>query len=460
MSRRLVTVLLFAAAVGVAGPAGARHGGRDVPGKALIGYWHNWTGSPVTLDLTDVPAAYDVVVVAFATPTTPAGATMSFEPDPGIYPTDAEFIADVQALQAQGRTVLISIGGAAHPVTVDDPSDVTEFVTSMSAILDQYGFDGVDVDLEGGSLALEPGDGDFRSPTSPRIVYFIEALSVLMAIYPDHVLSAAPETAYVQGAYQSYGGIWGAYLPVIHALRERWSYVHVQHYNTGSMYGRDGNIYEPGTADFHVAMADMLLAGFTVDAWGSAIPFPPLRQDQVGIGLPAGPLAGGGYTPTDVTQQALDCLILGTPSGGQYVLANPAGYPAFRGLMTWSVNWDAYYGYEFSSSHRDYLDGLATSVPDDADGDIEDALSDLSAFPNPAGRTVAVSYALSRSSDVELKLVDLRGRVIRTSRHPSQSAGEQTIRLDVADLPGGVYLYRVRAAGFSRGGKVVVLPGR
>jgi len=35
------------------------------------------------------------------------------------------------------------------------------------------------------------------------------------------VLTTAPETAFVQGGFAAYGGIWGAYLPVIHALRDR-----------------------------------------------------------------------------------------------------------------------------------------------------------------------------------------------------------------------------------------------
>ena len=62
--------------------------------------------------------------------------------------------------------------------------------------------------------------------------------------------------------------IWGAYLPVLHAFRDNWTYIHIQHYNTDSMYGRDGNLYSPATAYFYAAMTDMQLAGFPVDIWG------------------------------------------------------------------------------------------------------------------------------------------------------------------------------------------------
>ena len=458
MRARLLTVSCIVARCASAGPLVADPRERDLPGKLLIGYWHNWTGSPATLSLTEVSADYDVVIVAFATPTVPSGSTMQFVPDPGIYPTTAAFIADIQALQAEGRTVLISIGGAADPVVVDDSASAGEFVASMSGILDTYGFDGVDVDLEGGSLALDPGDVDYRVPTSPRIVCFIEALSTLMAMYPDHVLSAAPETACVQGGYQAYGGIWGAYLPVIHALRERWTFIHVQQYNTGSMFGRDGTIYEPATADFHVAMADMLLGGFTVDVWGSAIPFEPLRQDQVAIGLPAGPLAGDGYTEPDVVRQALDYLISGSPYGGQYILADPDGYPDFRGLMTWSVNWDSYYGWGFSSGYRGYLDSLMTGVSEE-DLTVPGAASmELQAFPGPARENVSIRYVLPTTTDVRCEIVDLGGRILLDRSFGCQSAGEQVIRLDLSDLPAGLYLLRVATGGGVLGGCLTVVP--
>ena len=77
------------------------------------------------------------------------------------------------------------------------------------------------------------------------------------------------------------------------------------------------------------------------------------------IGLPAIPqAAGSGFTPAAEVQRALNYLIRGQSFGGQYVLRNPAGYRAFRGLMAWSINWDRFDGFSFSSPHRSYLNGL------------------------------------------------------------------------------------------------------
>lgn len=84
----------------------------------------------------------------------------------------------------------------------------------------------------------------------------------------------APETAFVQGGMSSYGSIWGAYLPVIHALRDSLSLLHVQLYNSGSMYGIDGAIYTQGTADFMVAMTEAVIQGFNT-AGGAFAGLPP-----------------------------------------------------------------------------------------------------------------------------------------------------------------------------------------
>ena len=66
----------------------------------------------------------------------------------------------------------------------------------------------------------------------------------------------------------------------------------------------DGNNYNQGTADYEVAMADMLLHGFPVGGNTNNI-FPALRsdRDQVMIGLPAktsGIPSGGYISPTEM----------------------------------------------------------------------------------------------------------------------------------------------------------------
>ncbi|WP_406051963.1 hypothetical protein [Kribbella sp. NBC_00889] len=118
--------------------------------------------------------------------------------------------------------------------------------------------------------------------------------------------------------------------------------------------GLDNQYHTMGGADFHIAMTDMVKAGFPVANTGQT--FPGLREDQVGFGLPAAVSAGNGYTAPAAVHQALDCLVKGQNCGG-YSLRGGAS-PAFRGLMAWSINWDRYNNWEFRNSHAPYLAAL------------------------------------------------------------------------------------------------------
>ncbi len=424
---------------------------QQLPERLLVGYWHNWGNSPNSLRLTELPDAYDVINVSFAVPSEQMGAEMIFTPDPGIYPIGAEFIDDIQALQTQGKKVLISIGGATAPIHVENADDAALFVSSMLELFDQYGFDGMDIDLEGGSLLLDAGDTDFQNPTSPRIVYFIQAVQDLLADYGDgFILTSAPETAYVQGGHSAYGGIWGAYLPVLHALREDLTFVHVQLYNTGSMFGRDGNIYESSTADFHVAMADMLLAGFAVSG-GSY--FDPFNAEQVAIGLPASnQAAGSGYTSPVLVHDAVTYIVLGEPYGGSYQLSNIEGYSEFRGLMTWSINWDVDNNLEFANSYRTFLDTLDIDAVqnqlESGFGLPHNAILS-SVYPNPFNSQVSITFDLPQSTRFDLIITDITGRILEKTFCSANWSGRQQYHWNADGYPSGIYLYQIAAPGLS-----------
>jgi len=203
----------------------------------------------------------------------------------------------------------------------------------------------------------------------------------------------APETFFVQAGFRGYGGQQGAYLPVIFGARDVLSYVHVQDYNTGTRVALDGKTYGEGTADFHVAMTEMLLQGFPVAGNANNV-FPALPPAQVAFGVPASTNAAGrGFTTNADLIKALSYLIQGVPFGGQYVLRNPAGYPALRGLMTWSINWDAAGGFALSNSVGAFLHGLGSGggqkpVITSATADAKSLVVTGSGFDNGAVITV------------------------------------------------------------------------
>ncbi|WP_165975956.1 chitinase [Actinomadura rubrisoli] len=296
-----------------------------LPKHFLTGYWHNFVNPAREMKLSEVPGEYDLVAVAFGEATSRAG-EVTFQVDPGLSTalggyTDAQFKADVTALKAKGRKVILSVGGEKGSIRVGDSSSAAAFATSVSGLMTQYGFDGVDIDLENG-----------LNPT-----YMEQALRQLRSkAGGDLIITMAPQTIDMQSTGASY-------FQLALKIKDILTVVHMQYYNSGTMLGCDQKVYSQGTVDFMTALACIQLEG-------------GLRADQVSLGLPAGPgAAGGGVVSPSLVNKALDCLAKGTGCGS---FKPSRTYPDIRGAMTWSVNWDASNGGGFARTIRPHLNTL------------------------------------------------------------------------------------------------------
>jgi chitinase len=324
---------------------------------ALIGYWEGYGLAKETIPLRDVSPQWDIIIATFAAPVKGSTSLMHFEPPSGI--SDEQFKADVTYLQSKGRRVLISLGGGGQVVTLNTADDVHNFVSSVSAIVEKYGFDGIDLDIETPSLLINPGDTDFRKPTTPSIVNLIAAVRQMREHFgPKFMLGEVPEAAQAQAGMQAYGGQFGCFLPVIYGTRDILSFVDAQDYNTPPLEGLDENYYFPGNADYHVALSEMMVHGFPVGG-DPKEEFPPLPPEKVAIGLPATPTSARNYTEIPAVEKALRYLIEGKPyAGAEYRLRRSSGYPAFKGAMFWAINEDRRNNYRMSNAIGPLLHSL------------------------------------------------------------------------------------------------------
>ncbi|WP_039915554.1 chitinase [Cellvibrio mixtus] len=314
-----------------------------LPKHALVGYWHNFDNGSGVIRLADVDASWDVIVIAFVDDA--GNGNVEFRLDPAL--NKAQFIQDVAAKRAQGKNIVLSYGGEKGTVTLNNSTNLANFVNSTAAIINEYGFDGVDIDLESGAGVLHG---------APVISNMVSAIKQLHAMFPDLYVSMAPEHPYVQGGYVAYSGIWGAYLPMIDQLRNELDLLHVQLYNNGGLATPySPQAYQAGTVDMMVASARMMIEGFPL-ANGTAGFFNGLRPDQVALGLPSGPrAAGSGQATTADINRAVSCLALRTNCASNVPLA---AYSDFRGVMTWSINWDVKDGRIFSVPVGNHLKTL------------------------------------------------------------------------------------------------------
>ncbi len=135
-------------------------------GHRLIGYWAGYGAAGSTIPLREVSSQWDVIIVAFSTPDkhAPEG-TMQFHTPAGL--DTEQFKSDIAYLKSHGRKVMISLGGGGQHFTLADPKRIPNFVSSVKRIVTEFGFDGIDIDFESPSLSIEPGDTDFKHPTTP-----------------------------------------------------------------------------------------------------------------------------------------------------------------------------------------------------------------------------------------------------------------------------------------------------
>jgi chitinase len=291
----------------------------------LDGYWQNFTNGARPLKLASVPTSYNIVSVAFGNATSTPG-QVSFSIDSGLSSalggyTDAQFISDIQTLHSRGQKVVLSVGGQNGTVSVADSTSAANFASSIYSIIKQYGFDGVDIDLEN---SLNP-------------TYMAQALKTLSSnVGPSLIITLAPQTIDVQST-------GGSYFQLALNIKNILTIMNTQYYNSGTMNGCDANVYAQGTENFLTALACIQLQN-------------GLSPSQVGLGLPASTsAAGGGYVSPGIVNNALDCLAAGTNCG---TFKPPATYPAIRGAMTWSINWDASNNYGFANTVAPHLSTL------------------------------------------------------------------------------------------------------
>jgi chitinase len=304
------------------GGGGSGGGSSGLPAHLLMGYWQDFTNGAMPLTLADVPASYNLVAVAFGdSDSTPGQVTFSI--DSGLASalggyTQQQFIDDIQTLQARGQKVILSVGGQNGTITVDDATSASNFASSVYSLIQEYGFNGVDIDLENG---VDP-------------TYMASALEQLESdVGSSLIITLAPQTVDTQSTGDDYFQLALDIQPIL-------TMINTQYYNSGTMNGCDGNVYAEGTENFMTALACTELEG-------------GLSPSQVGLGLPASPsAAGSGYVDPSVVNDALDCLATQQNCGS---FVPPTTWPGIRGVMTWSINWDASNGYDFADTVAPYL---------------------------------------------------------------------------------------------------------
>ena len=329
----ILLIFLFSYASAVVGSVN-----KKLPQHMVTGYWHNFCNGSTNLKLKDVPSYYDMICVAFTGNTANPG-EVTFEIDPdlaravGGY-TKQQFIQDINDLKSKGQHVIISVGGAEGRITINSEEAADLFASSLIKIIKKYEFEGVDIDLEGSAVS--------------GTEYIARGLRKVHDEFgDDFIITMAPETYYMHNA----DGLMGAYYRLATEIKDILTICYPQFYNAGGDIGYGNFNARYPSQSFITSLATMYIEN-------------GLRPDQLAIGVPAmSSAAGSGYISIDNLKDVVNSLVNKQPLDG---FTPPREYKTLRGVMTWSINWDATQKYAWAKS----MSGLMSSLPV-VDGGIE-----------------------------------------------------------------------------------------
>lgn len=401
-----------------------------MPDKVLVGYWENWR----TLRIKDIDPRYNVIMLSFLEADKDWNVTNNVVGDLEFTPSTSKSTikADIATVQAKGKKVLISIGGANGSFKLNNTTDKETFVSIVKDFIIEYGVDGIDIDIEQTTYSCM-SSGTLSNPETHHQL-LIDGIKDLLSWHQSTygkkmLLTTAPETLYIQGGLSQWANCGGSFLPFLEQLNDDLDLVMVQLYNSGEMFDLDLNPRQQGTQAFVVSQTEAVIRGFrSAQGFGDYSGTP---ANKVVVALPADCSAGGGYLSSSDMVAAVKYLMGTGPKVGGYTLKKSSGYGDLRGMMTWSINTDknsSCGSYGFADATEEILGPIGVE-------DVEKKAS-FNVYPNPANDQIQIT-GLKANSEV-VKIIDAAGKTLM-----SQAVSGSSVSFDLNGLSSGFYTVSV-----------------
>ena len=105
-----------------------------------------------------------------------------------------------------------------------------------------------------------------------------------------------------------------------------------------------------------------------------------------------------------------------------------------------------------------YDEFIITDVDDDAIISIPEEYSLNQNYPNPFNPSTVISFNLPKQSIVSLKVFNILGEEVATLVNNKMiNAGAHSANFNAANLPSGVYIYKISAGNYSASKKMMLL---
>lgn len=210
----------------------------------------------------------------------------------------------------------------------------------------------------------------------------------------------------------------------------------------------------PATSANVVALANAFYYSSNVGAGWNLTELPRTTNTWIGCVIAVSPNSGG---DTDIIVGTSDEGVLISTNNGTAWNSFNTGMPSAYGIYSLAASGPYLLaGINLSGVWKRLLSEV-TSVQKTPPNQIPQLFSLSQNYPNPFNPSTTISYQIASASKVSLKVYDLLGREIATLVDETKLAGNYTATFRAANLPSGVYFYRLQAGTFTQTKKLVLL---
>ncbi|MCB9070862.1 MAG: T9SS type A sorting domain-containing protein [Calditrichae bacterium] len=78
-------------------------------------------------------------------------------------------------------------------------------------------------------------------------------------------------------------------------------------------------------------------------------------------------------------------------------------------------------------------------------------------YPNPFNPSTNIRFELPNAANVRLNVYNIRGQLVAELLNEQRPAGKHSVVFDAADLPSGIYFYKIQSENFTRTHKMVLI---
>ena len=142
--------------------------------------------------------------------------------------------------------------------------------------------------------------------------------------------------------------------------------------------------------------------------------------------------------------------------GNDYEIGVYCQVPNFAVPTAGTAQMEDYLNYVYVGKYENDLEHLSADQ-DDVKEVLPSRFALKQNYPNPFNPVTKISYSIERSSNVALKLYDVRGGLVETLLSKRVNAGNHDYTLDASNLPSGVYFYTMTVDNVSKTKKLILM---